>query len=123
MTAREWELVFPWPRPLLNANQRMHWAQKATITRQVRGAGELMMRDANIPALGRVEIGLDWYVKDRRRRDPDNLFPTYKALADALVDAEIVPDDTPEYVTRLMPRIVSDPYTEPRIILTVKELA
>lgn len=38
----------------------------------------------------------------------DNLVPTLKIACDALVDAKIVPDDTPEFMTKYMPVIVSD---------------
>ncbi|WP_162786781.1 hypothetical protein [Janibacter anophelis] len=37
---------------------------------------------------------------DRRRRDEDNLFATLKPLADGLVDAGVVADDTPDLMRK-----------------------
>lgn len=94
---------FDWPRPPLTANQRMHHMQRARITRDVRTAAGFAFR--TFPEVGRVRVELTWVVTDRRRRDVDNIVPTLKAICDGLVDVEIVPDDTPEYMDKIMPRI------------------
>ena len=65
----------------------------------------------NLPAMTRWECGpsfvmLDLPVADRRRRDPANLFATVKPVVDGLVDGAVWPDDTPEFVTTLEPRLV-----------------
>ena len=51
--------------------------------------------------------------RDKRRRDPSNLIATQKPILDGLVDAGLVPDDTPEYVNELMPKIVPPVKGEP----------
>lgn len=99
-----YRLDLPYERPPLTANQRMHWARKAQITRAVRFSAKVAARD--IPALGRCSVHLVWTVTDRRRRDADNLVPTLKACADGLVDAGIVADDVPALMTKRMPEIV-----------------
>ncbi|GAA2772911.1 hypothetical protein [Saccharopolyspora taberi] len=99
-----YRLDLPYQRPPLTANQRMHWARKAKITRAVRHAAKVAAR--NIPALGRCTVRLVWTVTDRRRRDADNAVPTLKACADGLVDAGIVADDVPALMTKHMPEIV-----------------
>ena len=98
-------LVFPWPRPLLSANDRLHWAQKARVTRTIRGMTCLLARSARIPTVGHVTVRLVWEVRDNRRRDEDNAYPTFKAMCDGLVDAGVVPDDTPAFMTKLGPVI------------------
>lgn len=98
-------LVFPWLSPPLSANQRLHWARRARLTADVRNATALLARQAGVPAMGRCEVTLVWTVTDKRRRDTDNLYPTLKAACDGLVDAGIVPDDTPEFMVKHAPVI------------------
>lgn len=51
------------------------------------------------------QVTLHYRPRDNRRRDADNLVPTLKALCDGLVDAGLVPDDTPNYMHKHMPVI------------------
>lgn len=110
----------PWTTPPLNANQRLHWAHKAKLTRQIRDTVTLLARD--VPFLDKIQVRLDWVVTDKRRRDEDNLFPTFKACIDGLVDADVVPDDTSDFVIREHPRIVRAPGDEKRIELHIVEV-
>lgn len=100
-----YRLELPYERPPLTANQRMHWARRAKLTRAVRDGAAVLARDSQVPALGRCAVRLVWTVTDRRRRDADNIVPTLKACADGLVDAGVVTDDTPELMTKHMPEI------------------
>lgn len=54
-------------------------------------------------------VTLVWAPGDNRRRDVDNFVPTLKAAADALIDAGVVPDDTPRWMTKRMPTITPAP--------------
>lgn len=63
-----------------------------------------------------------FYFKTKRGRDVDNLIASLKSTYDGLVDAGVVPDDTPEFMVRDMPEIEYD-RTHPRIELTIKRLA
>ena len=92
-----------WSSPPLTANQRLHWRKRAHLTKQVRGA--TLDLTQQFPAMRRIQVELTWWVNDNRRRDADNVVPTLKAICDGLVDAGIVPDDTPEFMDKLMPRI------------------
>lgn len=84
------------------------------LSREARGVGMVMGRKfiaevlnhTPLPAGTRVSVGLVWVVPDKRRRDAENPVPTLKALCDGLVDAGLVPDDTPEFMEKLMPVIV-----------------
>jgi len=95
---------FDWTTPPLSLNKRMHRMQEAGIVKELRTLMHAKAR--NIPDLERCQVELVWYVNDRRRRDDENPVTTLKALCDGLVDAEVVPDDTNQYMVKLMPRIV-----------------
>jgi Holliday junction resolvase RusA-like endonuclease len=101
-----WALTFNYPSPPITANQRHHWRKKATLTKQVRVASSLLARSARIPAMAKCEVSLIWFVSTKHRRDVDNIVPTLKAMCDGLVDAGIVPDDTPNEMVKHMPEIV-----------------
>lgn len=93
-------------RPPLSENQRFgHWAQKAKLVRAVRSEAKLRAKHLKIGPLDGCTVELHYQPRDKRRRDADNLIPTLKALCDGLVDAGIVPDDTPDYMTKKMPKI------------------
>ena len=102
---QQWSLKLPYQRPPLHANQRLHWAAKARMTKRARELSALLARSEGIPACRQVRVRLLWCVSDRRRRDPSNVVPTQKPLVDGLVDAGVVPDDTPKWVREDMPVI------------------
>ena len=106
----EHTLWLPYATPPLTANQRLHWAAKARLTADVRRTAMLLARAAHLPRdCEHVTVALHYTPRDRRRRDPSNLMPTQKAVVDGLVDAGLVADDTPDYVTETSPTI--DPPT------------
>lgn len=111
--------LIPWRRPPLTANQRLHWAQRAQITKTIRTLAATLARD--VPFLERIEVTLVWVVGDRRRRDADNTVPTLKALCDGLVDADVVADDVPELMRKHMPVIRYEAGAEPHFELTITE--
>ena len=92
-------------KPPLNMNQRLHWAKKAKITKAIRTEAFIRCRAARIPRTKHLTVQLHYQPRDNRRRDPSNLMPTQKALVDGMVDAGVVPDDTPQYVTETIPTI------------------
>lgn len=100
-----YRLTLPWPRPPLSANQRLHWSVRHRLTREIRTTVGWLAKAAQIPPATHVTVTLVWAPGDRRRRDPDNLTASHKPMADALVDAGIVPDDCPAWMTHNMPVI------------------
>lgn len=105
-------LSFGWPKPPLSLNDRpAHWAARNEAVQAVRQAAMLQARGRiNRGALGTghpIEVTLIWYFGDRpkTRRDADNPVATLKALCDGLVDAGVVPDDTPDWMTKKPVRI------------------
>lgn len=114
------------PAPPLSANQRLHWRTQATLVRIVRTGVKVAAMEAKIPPAEQLTVQLHYRPGDNRRRDADNLFPTFKAACDALargrkdwVGLELVKDDTPEYMTKLGPVIHPGPGTR-RLWLTVE---
>ncbi|MEJ6549861.1 hypothetical protein PQI66_09925 [Corynebacterium sp. USCH3] len=103
MTTHTMPLSFT--RPPLNLNQRLHWRKKAAITRELRREAWVRARGMRLGLYPHITVTLHWQAPDRRRRDSINPTPTHKALVDGLVDAGVIPDDTPQYVTEHMPVI------------------
>lgn len=116
-----WVINLPWDKPPLTLNQRMHWAPKGRWTKTIRTTAWALARSAKIPPLERCSVTLIWYPPDRRRRDEDNLFGTLKPLADGLVDAGVVPDDTPRWMAKDCR--IGDPSKPPRVELRIERVA
>lgn len=123
MTLGRWEIDVPTlnDKPPLNANQRLHWAEKARRVALVRDAVGFRAKGVIPPRRTPVAVHLRWHVTDRRRRDPSNLMPTQKAALDGLVQAGVLVDDSPQYVTEGMPMI--EHWSGPRLFLVVEEVA
>lgn len=126
---RRWTINLPWSTPPVKPNGghgNIHaHAAKVKRARQTMG---LLARNARLPAMARCRVELVWYVPDRVHRDADNLVWTLKPLCDALSssrrpwDYQVVPDDTPEFMVKLMPRIVYAPGEPKRMVLIVTEM-
>jgi crossover junction endodeoxyribonuclease RusA len=118
----QWTLDLPYERPPLNANQRLHWAKKAALTKQVRAASFYAAKSAGVLRCDKVRVTLTWFVRTTTRRDADNVVPTLKALCDGLVDAGIVSDDTPDQMVKVMPVIVYRPNQPAGLQLLIEEV-
>lgn len=93
--------------PHINANHRLHHMVKARKTKEIRTSVGWCAKSLRIPNLDRqCRVQLVQVVSDRRRRDNDNLEPTFKAAVDGLVDAGVLTDDTPDLVDKARARIV-----------------
>lgn len=100
----EWLFDLPQTAPM-SLNDRHTWQQKARLKKPYREAANILARAAKIPPCEKVRVTLIYTPKDRRRRDPLNLVATLKLVEDGLVDAGVVPDDTPDYLESQMPLI------------------
>lgn len=99
-----WVLRLPITRPI-SLNARDHHMVRYRKNREVRDAVCLLARAAKIPPCRKVRVTLIYTPRDARRRDSLNLVPTAKACEDGLVDARVVPDDTPIFLESCMPLI------------------
>lgn len=116
------EIRLPWSKPPLSLNDRGHWSAKARRTRDVRAVTAGFVRAAHIPHSTRISVRLTYHPKDGRRRDADNLVATYKAVCDAIVDAGVVTDDEPAFMTKHMPVIGPPDTKDPHLVLTIETL-
>lgn len=103
-TPRAYTLALPAGLKLLNANQRIHHQVRADLTAAIRGAAMAAcsenehMRAAlatagENPVLHRAYILGVLHPGSRRRIDPANFYPSFKAAVDGLVDAGVLEDD------------------------------
>ena len=82
---RTWTILLPPGLPLLNLNDRLHWAKAYRLREELKNAALTMLRAARVPQLDRVSVLVvydpppDW-----RDRDPDNIAASVKPLVDAL---------------------------------------
>lgn len=91
---RVWEVPLPSGLELINSNQRLHHHQRARLTRGIREEALIASLAARVPVLGEVFVIGYVHPRSRRKFDPANLYPSFKAAVDgALVDAGVVPDD------------------------------
>jgi len=114
----EHRLTLNYERPPLSENYRMNRYERARVVKEVRTLAGWWARSLRLRA-EHVEVSLIWVVADGRKRDEDNVVPTLKALCDGLVDGGLVPDDTPQYMTKRMPVIEKRKGTTPHLELVV----
>jgi len=92
-----WTLVFP-RRPLsLNDERKKHWSQRAKDATEWRTEAAWLAREQRIPAGGKILITVEVW-QSGRLQDVANCYPSVKAAIDGIVDAGVIPDDTPEYL-------------------------
>ena len=95
MTPPTYHVILPWTNPPLSGNRTRGnvYAQGAKTAKALEEAREAV-KAANLPRLTGARIALILRPADRRRRDADNLAPTYKVCQDALVLEDVLPDDS-----------------------------
>jgi len=87
------------PYPELSPNSRLHWAVKARAVKAAREeVGWLAKAQWRDKLMARARISYEFYVKDKRRRDLDNLLAMAKPWQDGLVDAGVLEDDDAEHL-------------------------
>lgn len=86
-------VALPAGMKLLNANDRIHWRTRGRLTKALREAAAKSARDAHIPPMEQIRIKAVLHPHDKRRRDPHNWYPSYKAAIDGIVDAGVISDD------------------------------
>lgn len=102
--SEHWVVELPMTAPL-SLNHRQHHLVKAKKVAEVRGWAQQVTQAARVPAMRKCRVTLVYEPRDKRRRDPLNLVATLKPVQDGIVDAGVVPDDTPEYMESPMPII------------------
>lgn len=105
VSTQTWTLVPEWTKPLTSLNDRLHWAVVKKSTLRCKNFAMDAATAALIPPLEHCIVEMVWTVPNQRVRDEENSMLDFKAICDGLVDAGIVPDDIPKWMTKLMPRI------------------
>ena len=85
------EIVLPWPSRDLHPNARVHWAVKRKAAKRAREGGFLaaVVAGARFAEYrpGRLQVWIDGYPPDHRRRDADGLLSALKPALDGIADA------------------------------------
>lgn len=116
-----WEIIggkrkrFVWDT--LRGNSRPgHWAVRHKAVKQVIENVAEIATLRRVPAGQHLTVQLVWAPGDRRVADVDNLVALQKVMCDALARGRknlpglhLVPDDRPQYMTKLMPEILPPP--------------
>jgi crossover junction endodeoxyribonuclease RusA len=105
MTVTEWTFKLPLVKPLSLNDRQNYWVRSAAV-KQLRDDVHRLCQAHKVPKCERISVHLLWHPGPLvRRRDPLNLVATLKAVEDGVVQAGVVPDDTPQYVKSVMPEI------------------
>lgn len=120
---RTWEIAFPAGLELLSLNGREHHMARYRKSRALKDATIVLCRAAKVPALGRISVTVFYDPPDRRKRDHDNLWLTAKSLTDGLVKADVVVNDTPEYVVPGRCEVTETVHPGGRLRMVITELA
>lgn len=95
---RRWTLESKGRPMTANTYRNLHHRVRADHNREVRGMWKILAMAAKVPPLGRATIDVHPLVKGGQLPDVAACAPDVKAAIDGLVDAGVLPDDTPEYL-------------------------
>ncbi|NJQ14196.1 hypothetical protein [Streptomyces bohaiensis] len=127
-------LTLPAGLRLLSSNERVHYRRRAEITAAIRAAAmagcsehpglraAMAAVPAGHPAMDHAYILGVLHPGSRRRIDPANFYPSFKAAVDGLVDAGLLADDDHTRVVGPDMRLGPISPRVPRISLVITEL-
>ncbi len=127
MTDESIVIVLPLPDKVLSANFTVGGIggrmMKATATKKYRLLTCEAVQNEQMESLPwkKVSVMASFYHKTKRRRDTDGAMYSLKSAYDGIVDAGVVPDDTPEYMKREEPEFSFD-ILYPLVVLTLTRL-
>jgi Holliday junction resolvase RusA-like endonuclease len=89
------------PDPDLSPNKRHHYMQVYRAKHAAKEEAFLLVLHQGRPPkpYEKAHITVTWVAKDKRRRDPDNLFASMKSYIDGLVEVGLIEDDSAMHVT------------------------
>lgn len=88
----------PWTTNAERAGNR--W-ERATLTKEWREAFAWLAKIEQIPEMRWIVVSVEPHQKGGRLQDVGACNPAVKAAIDGLVDAKVLPDDSPEFVRAL----------------------
>jgi crossover junction endodeoxyribonuclease RusA len=98
MEPRILRIVMPMDLPLLSANDRLHYRERAKRTEKLRSEAYKAAKATPFIPFGKVRIRCLYRAPDNRRRDVANWYPSWKACLDGVVEAGVLKDDNDKYV-------------------------
>jgi crossover junction endodeoxyribonuclease RusA len=120
---RIWRIELPPGMDLLNSNQRAgHWGHRQRLTLHLRAAAGWKAMQQQIPQLQRAHVLGIYEPPDLRKRDPANLYPSFKACIDGIVsDAGVLVNDDAEHLDGPDMRL-GPVHPRGRLVLVITEL-
>lgn len=87
-------IELPWPPKELSPNARTHFHAKARVAKAYRDHAYWIAKidPLRLPEDGEINLHLDFYPPDARKRDLDNMLAAAKAGIDGIADAHKVND-------------------------------
>jgi crossover junction endodeoxyribonuclease RusA len=88
--------TLPWPPADLLPNKRLHWTKKSKAAKQYRAAcyyTAVQQRAAPWLFEGDIDLDLEFFPPDRRKRDDDGMIAAFKSGRDGLADALKIDDN------------------------------
>jgi hypothetical protein len=117
-------LILEVPKPegleWLNSNDRRFRFNKAKLTKAWRALGHNAVPHDAMPFESRVHVTARFWKPTRAHYDPNNLWPTVKAICDGFTDAGLWVDDDHEHVEG--PDMRHGGYGAARVVLTIEEV-
>lgn len=111
MTSYELDIPLWRGKVPLTLNQRLHHMEQHRRKSTIRAEVGWRAKAARIGCHQHTTVRLHFATGDRRGRDEDNLIATQKPAVDGLVDAGVLPEDTPQHLTWYSPIIHTGPGT------------
>ena len=112
------------PDPLLSPNRlrSLHWSKRSELMRTAREeVGWLAKAEwGDQKPMMKARISYEFLIKDRRKRDADNLLAACKPFTDGLIDAGVIFYDDVEHLETGLNRTIFD--TKDETIITIVEL-
>lgn len=84
-----------------NGQRRMHWGTRAGLVKGWRVAVYWSARAAHAPSFSQAEITVQPFQAKGKLADPGAHEPAAKAAIDGLVDAGVLPDDSPVHLVAI----------------------
>ena len=110
------------PYTELSPNSRLHWAIKARAIKasreEVGWLAKAQWKDQK--PMMKARISYEFLIRDRRRRDADNLLAACKPFTDGLIDAGVIFYDDIEHLETGLNRTIFD--TKDETVITIVEL-
>ena len=95
-------LEFPFRPWTTNAERAGNRWERAKLTKEWRTGFLLLAKSEKIPPMAWITVTVEPHQKGGRLQDVGACNPAVKAAIDGLVDAGVLPDDSPEFVRSLI---------------------